>query len=520
MKRIIDFIKLDLQKLILILNILCVSCLFIISIGVVNYVIKKQLIENALSTNQKYASKVALSTDQYLKDMMLEMAYSANILGQNFNNNTIIKSELHRLKFQSNNFSSVAVLDNTAHIKATEPQEFKFDANIEYRTFGINESLRLKKTYISPPYTSIRDNLIVLMSQPILNAEKQYLGMITGSIYLQQKNFINNLLSGSYSYKNSYMYVIDQNNRIIFHPDVSRIGEDIRENTGLKYMTNQKNGSVQLINTKGIENLAGFEHIPSVNWIVVSQQPTEELLQQANQIIQKTAIGIFIFYLLMFFAIWRATHYISSPLHGLAQMASVLNQPETDEQIRKITPWYFEVMRFRSALLFSSRKFKDKISELNQHINTDPLTGLFNRRGMQLYLKELKKMNTEFAVLIIDVDNFKQVNDQYGHDQGDTVLISLANLIKNNFREHDICCRLGGEEFAILMLSAESEAVKTAAERLRLAMENTEHEDMTTVTISIGIAYYPNDAVEIKEVFRLADSRLYQAKNLGRNRVI
>ncbi|RKG33780.1 sensor domain-containing diguanylate cyclase [Acinetobacter tianfuensis] len=519
MKRITAFLKLDLQKLILIVNILCVSCLFIISISVVNFVIKEQLMENALSTNQKYASKVAVSTDLYMKDMMQEMAYSANILGENFSNNNIIQSELHRLKFQSNNFNTVSVLDNTAHIKALEPIQFKYNAHKEYRTAGVTESLKRKQTYISPPYKSISNNLIVLMSQPIWSTEKKYLGMLTGSIHLQQKNFINKILSGSYSYKKSYMYVIDQNSHIIFHPDTSRIGQDIRENTGLQYMKQHKSGSIHLVNTKGIKNLAGFEHIPSVNWIVVSQQPTEELLQQANQIIYKTAIGIFIFYLLMFLAIWKITHYISSPLHGLAQMASALNQPDTDDQIRKVNPWYFEVMRFRTALLFSSKKFKDKVFELNQHINTDPLTNLFNRRGMQLYLKELKKLNTEFAVLMIDVDHFKQVNDQWGHDQGDQVLITLAALIKSNFREHDICCRLGGEEFAVLMLSAEHDDVNKAAERLRVTMETTRFNHIDAVTISIGIAYYPNDALDIKEVFKIADNRLYQAKNQGRNQI-
>ena len=519
LKKIAAFLKLDLQKLILILNIICVSCLFIASICIINYVIKKQLIENSLLTNQKYASKVAISADQHLKSMLQELNYSAKIIGHDFSNQTIIKSELHRLKYQSNNFNTVSVVDQNAIIKHFEPHNFKFNTNVSHRTVGVEQSLKLKKTYISPPYLAISNNLIVLMTQPIFDQNRNYQGMITGSIYLQRKNLINQLLSGSYDYKKSYMYVVDQDNRIIFHPDPTRIGEKIIGNTGLDYMKQYKNGSIHLVNSKGIDNLAGFSHIPSVNWLVVSQQPTEELLEQANSILLKAAFGIFIFYVLIFIIIWRITYYISSPLHSLAQMAGILNQPETDDKIREINPWYFEVLRFRTALLFSSKKFKDKISELNQHINTDPLTGLFNRRGMDLFINELKKMHSEFALLMIDVDHFKQVNDTYGHDQGDAVLISLAQQIKQNFRENDVCCRLGGEEFVVLVHSAEAHSVYKAAERLRKRMENLQSDNMPKVTISIGIAFYPEDNEDIQEIFKIADNRLYQAKNLGRNQV-
>ena len=230
-----------------------------------NYVIKKQLIENSLLTNQKYASKVAISADQYLKNMLQELNYSANIIGKNVSNQKIIQSELHRLKYQSNNFNTVSVIDKNALIKHFEPHHLKFNTNISHRTVGIEQSLKLKKTYISPPYLAISNNLIVLMTQPIFDQHKNYFGMITGSIHLQRKNLINQLLSGSYDYKKSYMYVVDQDNRIIFHPDPTRIGQKIIGNTGLSYMKEHKNGSTHLVNSQGVDNLAGFSHIPSVN---------------------------------------------------------------------------------------------------------------------------------------------------------------------------------------------------------------------------------------------------------------
>ena len=106
-----------------------------------------------------------------------------------------------------------------------------------------------------------------------------------------------------------------------------------------------------------------------------------------------------------------------------------------------------EVLKFRTSLLLSSETFSHRIAELKHHVNTDPLTGLYNRRGMQLFLNELVKTRTEFAVLAIDIDFFKKINDTYGHDQGDVVLQALAQSMQSSFREHDICCRSGVKSF-------------------------------------------------------------------------
>ena len=96
------------------------------------------------------------------------------------------------------------------------------------------------------------------------------------------------------------MYVINNENEIIFHPDPERIGQSASNNSGLEYMHAHKHGQIRLVNSQGVDNLAGFSHIPTSNWIVVSQQPTHELLKQANSILYKLAAGFFLFYLLVF----------------------------------------------------------------------------------------------------------------------------------------------------------------------------------------------------------------------------
>ncbi|NNH79309.1 GGDEF domain-containing protein [Acinetobacter sp. ANC 5380] len=517
MKQILLALKLNLRKLILISTIVSVSCLFIVSIFILNYVIKEQLIQNSLSVNAKYASKVATSADQHFDDMLKELKYSADLLGQDFSNPRLIQEEAKRLKNQSNKFNSLLIVDKQKRVISFAPQSLNLSTHISYKTVGITESLKHKTTYISSPYWSVKHNLVVLLSQPIYDQNKNYHGMIGGTIYLQKNNLIQKILSTEYDFKKSYMYVIDQDNRIIFHPDHSRIGEKIINNNGLDYMVRTRMGNVRLINSRGVENLAGFAYIPSVNWIVVSQQPTEELLKQANVILLKVSVGIFIFYFFIFFIVWRMSRFISSPLNSLAKMASMLNQPDIQDKIKQVDPWYFEVLKFRTSLLLSSRTFSEKITELRQHVNTDPLTGLYNRRGMQIFLKELVGLGRSFAVLAIDIDFFKNVNDTYGHDQGDIVLKNFASFMNNNFRDEDICCRIGGEEFIVLMTTSDPKVAYNAAERLRKTMESSNIDSIGPITISVGMAFWPKNSDDVTEVFKMADNKLYQAKNSGRN---
>lgn len=510
---------LNLRKLILFSTILSVSCLFVVSIFILNYIIKEQLTDNSLSVNAKYAAKIAQSTDRDIQNMLLELDYSAKELSTNFNDSNYRNRIVHRLKNQSHYFNSVFILDKNQYGLAFSPNTLNFKTNQPYHSFGIDKSAEIKKTFISKPYLSVRNNLVVMMSQPIFDQQGQYLGFIGGSIYLQKKNIISEMLLTQFDFKKSYMYVIDSENRIIFHPNDQRIGETIVNNTGLNYINQHKNGSIKLVNSLGVENLAGFAHIPNVNWTVISQQPTEELLEQANYLIFKVSVGIFIFYLFIFFLVWRVSRFISSPINQLAKMASMLNNKDIQQKINQVDPWYFEVYKFRTSLLISSTTFNNKIIELKHHINIDPLTGLYNRRGMQYFLDDLKNTETPFTVLVIDIDFFKRINDTYGHSYGDEILKKLAKTLQESFRDLDLCCRVGGEEFVVLMTATDLAVGVNAAKRFKDSIEYMSQTNHHSITVSIGIAHWPTDALNIDEVFKKADEKLYEAKHKGRNRI-
>jgi diguanylate cyclase (GGDEF)-like protein len=156
----------------------------------------------------------------------------------------------------------------------------------------------------------------------------------------------------------------------------------------------------------------------------------------------------------------------------------------------------------------------------------DPLTGVYNRRfGLGRLREEFSRAvraNTPVGVLMFDIDHFKSVNDTYGHQVGDRLLMSVAGVVGSILREGDILIRYGGEEFLAVLPAAASEDIQAVGERVRRAVEESSVIDgsqTVSVTVSIGGAAYPNQNVESDvALVELADRALYAAKQTGRNR--
>jgi len=158
----------------------------------------------------------------------------------------------------------------------------------------------------------------------------------------------------------------------------------------------------------------------------------------------------------------------------------------------------------------------------------DPLTGLFNRRYMEETLeRELRRAirnNESVALLMIDIDHFKQFNDTFGHPAGDTLLREFGSFLKQRTRGQDVACRFGGEEFVIILTSSSLEGASQRAEVLREELKHlaVQHvgQVLGAVSISIGVSAYPNHGSGAEELLHVADQALYRAKSEGRDKVV
>jgi diguanylate cyclase (GGDEF)-like protein len=153
---------------------------------------------------------------------------------------------------------------------------------------------------------------------------------------------------------------------------------------------------------------------------------------------------------------------------------------------------------------------------------TDGLTGCFNRRFFDIQLeRDLKlavKMRQPVSLIMLDIDHFKRVNDTYGHDAGDATLSMLGGVLREEVRGVDTAARYGGEEFAVILPQAGPEGALVIAERLRVRVENLVVPCVGRITISLGVATFPQDGGSPALLIKAADSALYQAKKSGRNR--
>ena len=177
------------------------------------------------------------------------------------------------------------------------------------------------------------------------------------------------------------------------------------------------------------------------------------------------------------------------------------------------------------AAIYFVRRFthtKGQAVHFEQQSKIDSLTGVWNRRAGEAQLTRLCKRDMGgvkvFSIAMLDIDHFKNVNDQFGHDVGDKVIISVCNIIQESLRPTDMLCRWGGEEFVLILESFDSSKAFDICERIRQNISSTNIKPIGKLTVSIGISMFQDD--ELFELVKRGDQALYHAKHLGRNRVI
>jgi diguanylate cyclase len=171
-------------------------------------------------------------------------------------------------------------------------------------------------------------------------------------------------------------------------------------------------------------------------------------------------------------------------------------------------------------------KLRRRLQEKHEQAVRDPLTGLYNRlaydeRVIQEFAR-WKRYEKPMVLMVIDVDNFKSVNDTYGHKAGDKALVLIADQLRSQLRESDFLARFGGEEFVVLMPETDLDSAMVAAEKLRAAVEGCQfhyQNAQVSITISAGLAQLRKDD-STESLFKRADEAMYRAKQSGRNQCL
>jgi len=309
----------------------------------------------------------------------------------------------------------------------------------------------------------------------------------------------------------------------------------LRWDDGQDYITSQA-----VVETRLSQNLG---------WRIVVRQPLELALQPAYALRNRLlALGLVATLAFSLVALWLARSF-SRPIEQLARAARQIeegaNTPDfpVDHRVAEVAQLGQSLQSMTTVLLAHERE----LAAANQSLETqvlqrtealetanlelerlathDPLTGMHNRRHFDTKLLECfqtsQRTGTGFAVLLLDVDHFKQVNDTHGHTAGDTVLQRLAHLLGENTRSVDFLARYGGEEFVVLLPHTPGgEGSMAVAEKIRTAIAAAEFPEIGHMTVSIGVSVWNPADTHAGAIVERADKALYQAKDAGRNQAV
>ena len=286
----------------------------------------------------------------------------------------------------------------------------------------------------------------------------------------------------------------------------------------------------------------------SMLWRIVIRQPVDQAFSDLTTIRQGLMMTFSLSAVLVLALVGWAASLIAKPLRELAHQASEVEagnehvkwtrnpvSSEMQELAKAVQGMAGTLLQRKNALAQSNAVLEQAVAErttelvhsneeLHRISRRDPLTGLFNRLAADERLHSefarMKRTQQPYSVLMLDIDFFKRVNDSYGHEVGDLVLQSIANVLQAQLRETDFLARFGGEEFLVILPETNLEAANEVAEKLRTAVSSSDNATGQIITISLGLALAEPGQLQEDDAVRQADRHLYLAKNAGRNRVV
>ncbi|MNX43736.1 putative diguanylate cyclase YedQ [compost metagenome] len=512
--------RLDLRRLILWICLL--SVVLVLAGGLhASYLVQRDLLlHNALEVNRAYASKLAVTTDLFLADLRRYLAYSADVLADMEARPELMAEETRRQQAQLGHFNSSMVVSPAGKVIAVSSANPNLLGQ-HLTSEASQHAIRSQQPAISEPYQANSGRWVILYSHPIFSRDYRYLGYIAGTLYLHEDNVLDRLLDKHFYRDDSYLYVMDRNGTLIYHPDRSLLGRKAPDYDGFAAARRGETGERRFTDAQGNDMLAGYAPVPSTGWSIVAERPVASTLRPLVDLLIATARNTLPLLLLSIATIWLLSGWIARPLGELAGIARRMQDPDSADSLRGMRSWYFEAAELKRALIIGLAPIHHKIRDLRRESTTDTLTGLLNRRGLDEAMALLQTEGSPVALLAIDIDRFKTINDRFGHVAGDRALQALATVMNEGSRAGDTLARAGGEEFVVLMPGASLRSAAAAAERLRHRIANHQMPDAigSRITISVGVARFPDHGATLEAVYRRADQALYHAKNHSRNAV-
>lgn len=552
----------------LVLGFVLIAC---VPVGFLAYKLYEEAWNNArreihekhrlLATN--LASPISIYVNDH-KNMLALFAHelSIGIIEINLDNFDKLQSTLDNVLSHMDGIRSLSLIDPSGQILVVS-QHAGQAAPIQSKVFS-NEKCFLKSRdtgtwAISGIKSSpISGNPTVILSQPVTDANHNVTAVLLAELRIDLIEAIRKSIQFG---EQGHSAFVDNFGKVIAHPNPEWMKEikDLSHLSIVKLMMEGKTGVTEFYSPFVKEQMvAGYASVPEIGWGIMVPQPKKEIEEQVYTLIRSQfawgGIGLILAVLLAV----PLAHWITRPINRLASATDDLEDNDYNGSIPPISEYVprevnkldhgfrkvisglqqsrEEVNELNQSLQIKIEQATQKLREANSRLEhlakSDHLTELANRRHFEKTLNDLLNREDDaqepLCLMLIDIDNFKDINDKYGHAAGDAVLIQIAPILKMNMRPNDLVARYGGDEFVIQMNCA-SEVGMTRAREIRNYLQNYEFEWQGTkikTTVSIGLLHPDSkNAGEVKKydietLLQKADVAMYNAKKKGRNTVV
>ncbi|MGR0279525.1 sensor domain-containing diguanylate cyclase [Marinomonas dokdonensis] len=480
------------------------------------YQLQQNLLVNiSKEANRVYAQKLARMTQSFITNRQEQLRIGAEFLSalaeQEGEDSKALQSRLKFILDMSNGFNSISLINVSGAITAVVPAEL--DLKGTHLSHSQHDIFNDGKAHLIGPVVGPTGKLLIFISHPVRNSSNDRIADLVGTIYLQDNIFLNRLLSQHDYDDGSYVYVVSSQKELIYHPLKERIGEKITTNTVINNVIDGKKGAMEVVNSKGVSMVAGYAHVAEPDWGVVAQTPRAAILNDFDHqlwLVLKDAIPLQI--VILIFVVVCA-YLIARPLRMLAESTN------NRDQAVKVKAWFYEAYLLKRSIRKEIDSLNEKVTRFDEDRKKDPLTGLMNRRAMDELVTTLVRKKHPFSVIFFDIDHFKSVNDEFGHDTGDEVLKALADMVSNKVEPSGVLFRSGGEEFVVIVPDNKPHSAIRLAEDIRqLVMSEKIPQIGKAITVSLGVSNWIH-SMDQSQTFKRADLAMYESKKSGRNRV-
>ena len=481
------------------------------------------------SVSSDVAREIGAWVDQRVFDLRLRASpyvVSDNLARTSNRNSTQAAQALVRLRDYLNSVrqnlqahEGLAIIDPDGQALTTSGSRTGFRLSVD----ALN-ALRTRDAFVGEPAWDVslgKPAMVIVV--PIRRDDGLFLGALGAKVNLTDlRNWLEEL-SGQ---KSRDVSVITEQGRVV----ISSVGSssEVMKMTlpaaTTRELLEREGQAVVQTRSDGREVVAVLRRIPQLRWAAVTEIPRDATGRELSALRFRTVLLLATLVLGVGLVAFIVGRFITRPIDRLTEAAARVAAGDHSVEL-PTADGSADVGYLTRAFntLVSRLREKESHGELEKLSLTDALTGLYNRRYLMGTLasevQRSRRLRRAFSVLLADVDRFKQYNDTYGHLAGDAALVKIAEVFRKTTRQVDCVARYGGEEFVVMLLEANMATATLVAERIRSRVAEQDLGE-GRLTLSIGLAEYPDGGDTPEELIATADAAMYKAKNAGRNQVV